>query len=81
MHHTYPKKASQQQMQPKMDKQYSSQLFKTNSAQSTVRVKINTGAQACTILLNLFKMFPNKINSYGTLVNNTVVYREIMDQS
>ena len=51
--------------------------FKMNSSQTTDRVKINTGAQPCTIPLCHFKkMFSHKINSHSTLTKDTLLPTE-----
>ena len=48
--------------------------FKSNSSQTTAIVKIDTGAQECTMPLSHFKkMFPQKVNSSDALIKDALL--------
>ena len=48
--------------------------LKTNSSQTTARVKIDTGTQTITLPLSCFKnMFPHKFNSDSTLIKDALL--------
>ena len=48
--------------------------YRTNSVHASVKVKIDTGTQACAIPLSCFmKMFPYKFNNHSILINDALL--------